>query len=59
MGDLVSDLLAKHGIGAKFVRAYCKAQGWRYDAQGAPSQWYAAWRSGLSADIERALAARS
>ena len=39
----VKDLYAKHGIGAKFVRAYCKANGWRYNAQGAPAQWYEWW----------------
>lgn len=51
---MVRELIAKHGIGAKFVRAYCKAKGWRYDAQGAPAQWYAAWKSGLAAEIAAA-----
>lgn len=36
-------LYQKHGATSKFVRAYCKAMGWRHDAQGAPSQWYARW----------------
>lgn len=55
---MLRDLLDKHGIGAKFVRAYCKAMGWRYTAQGAPEQWYAVWRSGLAADVAALLAAR-
>lgn len=36
-------LYVKYGASAKFVRAYCKLQGWRYGAQGVPAQWYEWW----------------
>ena len=48
MLDNLGELVAKHGVGSKLVRAYCKEMGWRYNAQGAPSEWYLAWRCGVA-----------
>lgn len=53
MRTSIIELYEKYGIGAKFVRAYCRAQGWRYDAQGAPTDWYKAWRGPLGREIAR------
>lgn len=51
-------MIAKYGVGPKFVRAYCKARGWRYTAQGAPAEWYAAWGRGLADLVVTALEMR-
>ena len=48
-------LVTKHGATGKLVRAICAAQGWRWTKNGAPAQWYDAWRAGLGAEIEATL----
>lgn len=55
--DRLTALVFKHGATSKLVRAYCAAMGWRYGKNGAPAEWYAAWRDGLGLEIESLLEA--
>ena len=55
----IADLWLKSKGPAKFVRAFCRAMGWRYTPQGAPEQWYAAWRAGVAEQLERAIGAKA
>lgn len=50
--EQLDELVARHGFTGKLVRAYCALRGWRYDKNGAPPEWYAAWRSGLGRELE-------
>ncbi len=57
-GDLdITPLVRKHGATAKFVRAYCRAMGWRRTPQGEPPEWYAAWESWIAKELEAVLTA--
>lgn len=50
-------LVARVGVGAKLVREICRAHGWRHRPgdNGAPREWYIAFRSWLGDAIERVL----
>lgn len=50
-------LVARHGASSKLVRAICAGRGWRWTSQGAPAEWYAAWRAGLGDAVEAAIVA--
>ena len=51
------DAIARHGFTGKAVRAICAANGWKWGSNGAPAEWYAAWRSGLGAEVEKIASA--
>ena len=50
---VVRDALARHGYTAKTTRAVCAKLGWRWTAQGAPPEWYEAWRGWIGPEVER------
>lgn len=59
MTDLdIAALVSRHGATGKLVRAICAARGWRWDKNGAPPQWYAAYAGDVGAAIEHALERR-
>ena len=51
----VEALWLKERGGAKFVRAFCKVHGWRWTKQGAPEEWFVAWRGGVDTQLNRVL----
>lgn len=53
------DMVQKYGATSKLVKAICSLRGWRYNSQGAPPEWYVAWKEGLGDEIELELAERS
>jgi hypothetical protein len=50
--DELRALVKRHGPTGKLVRAVCAANGWRWTPQGAPPEWYAAYRGELGGQIE-------
>lgn len=53
--DDLRELVTRHGTTGKLVRAICASRGWRWTPQGAPSQWYVAYRGDLGARLEKIL----
>ena len=51
----IRPLVKRHGATGKLVRALCAARGWRWTPQGAPPEWYAAYRGPLGAELEQVL----
>ncbi len=39
-------LIQRYGYTGKLVRAVCALHGWPYTSNGAPAEWYEAYRSG-------------
>jgi hypothetical protein len=53
--DELHRLVRRHGATGKLVRAICAASGWRWTPQGAPPEWYVAYRGQLGSKLEKIL----
>lgn len=54
-GTMLKDLIDKYGLTGKLIKAICAQRGWRYSHNGAPEEWYQAWRDGLGREIEECV----
>ena len=48
-------LVKRHGATSKLVRAICAVRNWRWTPQGAPPEWYNAYRGPLGKQLEEAF----
>ena len=51
------ELIKRCGVTGKLVRALCASFAWRWTPQGAPPEWYAAYRGSLGEQLENLLRA--
>lgn len=53
--DELRSLLKRNGTTGRLVRAICAQSGWRWTSQGAPPEWYSAYRGHLGEQLEKIL----